>query len=244
MDLNFSCIFDWDGVIIDSSEHHIEGWRRLAKEELLVFPEHLFKQSFGMKNEEIIPNLWKWTNDISEIRRIDKKKEAMYREIMKEKGLVALPGVEKLLRILKENKISCAIGSSAPRANITTGLDILGYNGFFKAIVSGEDVKLGKPSPQIFLEAAKRLKANPEECIVFEDAKVGVAAGKAACMKLVAITNTYPESELRDADIVVDSLEKISLMDLELLWKKRLLSLPRTRESSQQLKHRVPLSRE
>ena len=95
--MTFSCIFDWDGIIIDSSEHHIEGWRRLAKEEHLVFPEHLFKQSFGMKNEEIIPQLWKWTNDISEIRRIDRKKEAIYRDIMREKGLTALPGVASLL---------------------------------------------------------------------------------------------------------------------------------------------------
>jgi beta-phosphoglucomutase family hydrolase len=220
MNLKNSCIFDWDGVIIDSSEHHIEGWRRLAKKEKLTFPEHLFKQSFGMKNEEIIPQLWKWTNDISEIRRIDRKKEAMYRDIMREKGLVALPGVEMLLKILNERNIPCAIGSSAPMANITTGLDILGYVGLFKTVVSGEDVKLGKPSPQIFLEAAKRLNANPEECVVFEDAKVGVKAGKAANMKVIAVTNTYPKEELKGADLIVDSLVKLSLKDIELLWRK------------------------
>ena len=208
---HFACIFDWDGVIIDSSEHHIEGWRGLAKDENLVFPEHLFKQSFGMKNEEIIPQLWKWTNDISEIRRIDKKKEAIYRDIMREKGLNALPGVQALLDLLAEKKISCAIGSSAPMANITTGLDILGFERYFKAIISGEDVKLGKPSPQIFLEAAKRLKARPDECVVFEDAKVGVTAGKAAGMKVVAVMNTYQAEELKGADLIVDSLEKISI---------------------------------
>ena len=217
---HFACIFDWDGVIIDSSEHHIEGWKRLAKEEKLTFPEHLFRQSFGMKNEEIIPQLWKWTNDITEIRRIDKKKEAMYRDIMREKGLTALPGVQALLDLLAEMKIPCAIGSSAPMANITTGLDILDFQRYFKAVVSGEDVKLGKPSPQIFLEAAKRLNARHDECVVFEDAKVGVTAGKAAGMKVVAVTNTYPPEELEVADLIVDNLEKISLMDLELLWKK------------------------
>ena len=212
---HFACIFDWDGVIIDSSEHHIEGWRGLAKDENLVFPEHLFKQSFGMKNEEIIPQLWKWTNDISEIRRIDKKKEAIYRDIMREKGLNALPGVQALLDLLAEKNIPCAIGSSAPMANITTGLDILGFERYFKAIISGEDVKLGKPSPQIFLEAAKRLKARPDECVVFEDAKVGVTAGKAAGMKVVAVMNTYPAEELGSADLIVDSLEKISVKVLD-----------------------------
>jgi beta-phosphoglucomutase family hydrolase len=216
--IKFSCIFDWDGIIIDSSKHHIEGWRRLANEEKHVFPEQLFKQSFGMKNEEIIPQLWKWTNDINEIRRIDKKKEAMYRDIMREKGLVALPGLQELLDILAENNILCAIGSSAPMANITTGLDILGFHRYFKTIVSGEDVKLGKPSPQIFLEAAKRLNARPKECVVFEDAIVGVAAGKAAGMKVVAVTNTYPQDQLKDADLIVESLESISVKMLQKMF--------------------------
>jgi beta-phosphoglucomutase family hydrolase len=212
------CIFDWDGIIIDSSEHHIEGWRRLAKEEHLIFPEHLFKQSFGMKNEEIIPQLWKWTNDISEIRRIDKKKEAMYRDIMREEGLTSLPGVTSLLGELAQREVPCAIGSSAPRENITVGLDILGFGKYFAVIVSGEDVKLGKPSPQIFLEAARRIVAPPEQCIVFEDAKVGVVAGKAAGMKVVAVTNTYTAADLAAADLVVDSLEQVSFSKLEKIF--------------------------
>jgi beta-phosphoglucomutase-like phosphatase (HAD superfamily) len=96
-------------------------------------------------------------------------------------------------------------------ANVTTGLDILGFNRYFKTIISGEDVKLGKPSPQIFLEAARRLNARPDECVVFEDAKVGVTAGKAAGMKVVAVTNTYPLEDLKEADLIVDSLENISI---------------------------------
>jgi 5-amino-6-(5-phospho-D-ribitylamino)uracil phosphatase len=212
--MNFACIFDWDGVIIDSSDHHVEGWRRFAKAENLVFPEHLFKQSFGMKNEQIIPHLWKWTEDPGEIRRIDNAKEALYRDIMKEKGLVALPGVKELLTLLQKNNVPCAIGSSAPLANVATGLDILDYGRFFRTIVSGEDVKLGKPDPQIFLTAAFRLAVLPKHCIVFEDAKVGVAAAKAGGMKVVAVTNTYPGNELSDADLIVSSLEKVTIESL------------------------------
>jgi beta-phosphoglucomutase family hydrolase len=215
--MNFACIFDWDGVIIDSSEHHIEGWRRFAKEENFVFPEQHFKQSFGMKNEQIIPQLWKWTDDPDEIRRIDRKKEALYRDIMKENGLVALPGVLELLELLKKNKVACAIGSSAPMANVTTGLDILGYGHYFQTVVSGEDVKLGKPDPQIFLTAAFRLAVLPRHCIVFEDAKVGVAAAKAGGMKVVAVTNTYPAEELADADLIVSSLSDVTIESLRKL---------------------------
>lgn len=216
--MHIGCIFDWDGVVIDSSEHHIEGWRRLAKEENLYFPEELFKQSFGMKNQQIIPQLWKWTDDPAEIKRLDMKKEAMYRDIMREKGLHSLDGVEPLLKLMKESKIPCAIGSSAPLANITAGLDILGFGGYFKAIVSGEDVVKGKPDPRIFLIAAQRMARDPGQCVVFEDAKVGVIAGRLAGMKIVAVTNTYPAEELDGADLIVDSLKSVTLGRLSELF--------------------------
>jgi 5-amino-6-(5-phospho-D-ribitylamino)uracil phosphatase len=216
--MHIGCIFDWDGVIIDSSEHHIEGWRRLAREEKLVFPEHLFKQSFGMKNEQIIPQLWKWTDDTAEIQRIDRKKEAMYRDIMREKGITAQPGVERLISLVKKENIPCAIGSSAPLENITTGLELLGWADLFEAVVSGSDVVLGKPDPQIFLLAAQRIGKHPSHCVVFEDAQVGVAAALTAGMKVVAVTNTYPADKLKDADMVVDNLERVSLDRLERLF--------------------------
>jgi beta-phosphoglucomutase-like phosphatase (HAD superfamily) len=83
----FGCIFDWDGVISDSSAHHIEAWKMLAREENLEFPEHLFKQSFGMKNEQIIPQLFKWTTDMAEIQRLDRRKELLYRSRSRALGL-------------------------------------------------------------------------------------------------------------------------------------------------------------
>jgi beta-phosphoglucomutase-like phosphatase (HAD superfamily) len=100
-------------------------------------------------------------------------------------------------------------------ANVATGLEILDYGHFFQAVVSGEDVKLGKPDPQIFLTAALRLAVMPRRCIVFEDAKVGVAAAKAGAMKVVAVTNTYPAEELRDADFIVSSLEQVTIGKLQ-----------------------------
>jgi len=209
--MDFACIFDWDGVVIDSSEHHIEAWKRIAKEENLIFPEHLFKQSFGMKNEEIIPQLWKWTTDKTRILHIDKRKESLYRDIMCEMGIIPLPGIEQLLTLLTTNNIPIVIGSSAPTPNVTTGLDLLGFRHFFKTIVTGEDVTLGKPDPQIFLTAANRLGVAPEKCVVFEDAKVGVKAALAGGMKVIAVTNTYPREELANASFVVDSLEEINI---------------------------------
>jgi len=218
--MTFGCIFDWDGVISDSSSHHIEAWKMLATEERLVFPEHLFKQSFGMKNEQIIPQLFKWTDDMDEIMRLDKKKEKLYREIVIKNGALTFPGVEPFLTLLKEFEIPCVIGSSAPRANITTALDRLQFNDFFQSIVCGEDVIYGKPDPQIFLTAARNLGLGPSQCVVFEDAHVGIAAARAGGMRVVAVTTTYPRASLSQADCVVDRLDELTLTRLKQLFEQ------------------------
>ncbi len=218
--MDFGGIFDCDGVIIDSATPHIEAWRMLSREEGLQFPERLFKQSFGMKNEQIIPHLFQWTDDIQEIKRLDMRKEQLYREIILANGAATFPGVADFLTMLQEQDIPCVIGSSAPRANITTALDVLGFHGFFQAIVSGEDVTVGKPDPQIFLLAARLIGKAPGECVVFEDAHVGIIAARAGGMKVVAVANTFPRASLHDADCVVDQLDECTLVALKLLFDK------------------------
>src|SRR4051794_20980909 len=144
-------IFDWDGVIIDSSVQHKEGWERLALEEKQPLPADHFTRSFGMKNERVIPEILGWTEDVAEIRRLSLRKEALYRIIVKERGVEALPGVAEFLRRLREARVPCAVGSSTHRLNIDTILDVLGFTGFFDVIVTAENVRHGKPHPEVFL---------------------------------------------------------------------------------------------
>ena len=217
----FGCIFDWDGVIADSSAQHIEAWKLVAEKEHLIFRDELFRQSFGMKSEQIIPDLFQWTHDNAEVRRLDRKKEKIYRELVIANGTGTFPGVREFLTMLKQHGISCIIGSSAPRANVTTALDFLGFSDFFSGIVCGEDVTLGKPDPQIFLTAAQRIGLQPRECIVFEDALVGVAAARAGGMKVVAVTATYKRSELSAADRIVDRLDELTFAQLQQLAEQK-----------------------
>jgi len=217
----FGCIFDWDGVIADSSAQHIEAWKLVAEKEHLIFREELFRQSFGMKSEQIIPDLFQWTHDNAEVRRLDRKKEKIYRELVIANGTGTFPGVREFLTMLKQHGISCIIGSSAPRANVTTALDFLGFSDFFSGIVCGEDVTLGKPDPQIFLTAAQRIGLEPHECIVFEDALVGIAAARAGGMKVVAVTATYKRSELSAADRIVDRLDELTFAQLQQLAEQK-----------------------
>jgi HAD superfamily hydrolase (TIGR01509 family) len=204
-------IFDWDGVIINSAAHHEASWERLARELNRMLPEGHFKKGFGMKNEVIIPGVLGWTSDPAEIATISLRKEALYREVVRELGISALPGVEIWLRRLREADIPCVIASSTHRENITTTLEVLGLGGFFAAIVSAEDVRRGKPDPEVFLAAAERIGVQPADGVVFEDALVGIAAAHAAKMRVVAVTTTEPREKLAHADWVVDRLDELSV---------------------------------
>lgn len=207
-------LFDWDGVIINSAAQHELSWDRLAKECGKLLPENHFKRGFGMKNEVIIPELLGWTTVPTEIRIISLRKEAIYREIVLEQGMTALPGVENCLRMLRDEGIPCVIASSTHRQNVTTTLDVLGLGEYFAAIVTAEDVKRGKPDPEVFLTAAQRIEVEPTDSIVFEDALVGIAAAQAAGMHVVAVATTEPKEKLAHADWVVDRLDELSVSQL------------------------------
>jgi beta-phosphoglucomutase family hydrolase len=210
-------IFDWDGVIINSAEHHRKSWDRLAAETGYVLPDGHFERGFGMKNEVIIPELLGWTTDPTEIQRLSLRKEAIWREVVRGAGIKPLPGVEPWLETLEQEGIPCAIASSTHRENITTTLEILGIGRFFAAIVAAEDVKRGKPDPEVFLTAARRLEVAPKSAVVFEDALVGIAAARAAKMRVAAVATTNTREALHEADWVVDRLDELSVAKL---WPK------------------------
>ena len=206
---DWGALFDWDGVIIDSSSHHEESWERLAREIAKPLPPGHFQKSFGRKNEVIIPNILGWTHNPAEIRRLSLRKEALYREVVAERGLTALPGVRIWLERLREAGVPCAIGSSTHRANIDLSLGLIGLAEFFTAIVTAEDVSTGKPDPEVFLTAAARISRPPARCVVFEDAHVGIAAARAGGMRVVAVATTHPASELTAADLAIHRLDEL-----------------------------------
>jgi HAD superfamily hydrolase (TIGR01509 family) len=211
---SIGAIFDWDGVVIDSSAHHEESWERLAKETGYQLPLGHFKKGFGMKNEFIIPNLLQWTTDPTEIGRLSLRKEALYRDIVLEWGLKPLTGVVTWLDRLRDAGIPCAIGSSTHRLNIETGLASIGLKERFQAIITAEDVSHGKPDPEVFLKASSRLSVPPERCVVFEDALVGIEAAHRGGMKVIAVATTNPIEFLRAADLAVHQLDELTVARL------------------------------
>ena len=209
-------IWDMDGVIADTAPYHFKAWQEVFQKRGMNFTEEDFRRNFGQRNDTIIRNVLGEGLSPSQIDTIAGEKEENFRQRVRQ-HIKPLPGAIKLLKSLREHGFKMALASSAPIENIrlvTQGLDI---NNCFHAIVSGREVKEGKPSPQGFLLAAKKLRVAPENCIVVEDAVAGVTAAKRAGMCCLAVTNTHPKTSLMEADLIVDTLEAVTVSDLKQL---------------------------
>ena len=212
-------IFDWDGVVIDSSRQHEESWDLLAEEEGLSLFEGHFKIGFGKRNELIIREILKWTSDPIEVARLGERKEVLYREIIQREGISLLPGVGDFVKSLQTNNVPYAIGSSTPRENIESVLAYLRLTDWFRHIVAAADVDKGKPNLEVFLKAADKFEVAPGQCVVFEDSLSGIEAGKAGGMKVVALTTTNTRETLDEspADVIVDSFNEVAIDRLRAL---------------------------
>ncbi len=214
-------IFDFDGVVIDSHEAHERSWFALAEELGEMLTRETFVSTFGQRNESILPFLgWADEGDGERIRTLGDRKESLYREILRAEGIEPLPGVAALLEDLRQHGVPCAIGTSTPRENVECVLEITGLGGFFRDIAASEDVSRGKPDPEVFLKAAAKLDVAPRNCVVIEDAHVGIRAAKAAGMKAVAVTTTHPAESLakEEPDRIEPSLAGVSAAWLRELW--------------------------
>lgn len=214
-------IFDLDGVVIDSHDAHHQSWSDLAAELGQPFTDSQFKASFGQRNETIIPWLsWADPSRPDEIQRLGDRKEELYRESLRRDGIAPLPGVVRLLDTLLDAGIPAALGTSTPLANVECVLELTGLGSRFKFIAASEHVSHGKPDPEVFLHAAAGLSAEPGACAVIEDAHAGIQAAKAGGMKAIGVTTTHSHASLaaETPDLIVASLEEISLPDLERLF--------------------------
>ena len=209
-------IWDIDGVIADTAEYHFEAWQYVFQKQGVKFTKEEFLRNFGQRNDTIIRITLGAGIPPEKAEAIAIEKEENYRK--RAKGHVKpLPGVIELLKSLGEHGFACAVASSGPIENIQLVLRELGIEDYFQAIVYGREVTEGKPSPQVFLLAAKKLGVEPGNCIVIEDAVAGVAAAKRAGMRCIAVTNTHPRENLVEADLVVTTLAEVSVNKMERL---------------------------
>ena len=211
-------LWDLDGVIADTADFHYRAWKDIFLEYGFDFKKEDFMQFFGRRHDTIIR--FGLGDDISpeEFDSITGRKQRLYRRLIAE-HITPLPGAVELITELNKQHIPTAIASSAPFDNITVITDGLGITDRFQAIASGLEVTESKPDPEVFLLAAGKLGVEPGRCVVFEDAIAGVTAAKSAGMKCVAVTNSHPAAKLDDADLIVDTLEDVSIDRLKRLFE-------------------------
>lgn len=188
-------VFDLDGTLVDNMPFHIEAFARFARRHGLppVDPAQRGRLD-GKPNRDIFPILLGRPLDEATFLTLEEEKETLYRELSRGR-LVPQPGLVRLLDALDARGIGAAVATSAPAGNVVHTLDELGLAGRFRAIVRSDQVARGKPAPDVFLEAARRLGVPASACVAFEDAPAGVAAAKAAGMTCVALTTSFtPEA--------------------------------------------------
>lgn len=197
-------LWDLDGTLVDSEEFHWLSWRDTMRGEGVDLSYEHFLASFGQRNDRILA-AWLPGADPARARRIGDQKEAEYRRLVETHGLNPLPGAREWLVTLRDAGWKQSIASSAPGENVVTMLRVLGLESHLDAIVSAEDVILGKPDPQVFLKAAEKLAVPPDCCVVVEDAAAGVEAGRRGGMRTIGVTR----NGTLDADVSVRSLEDL-----------------------------------
>ena len=211
-------IWDMDGVIADTAPYHLKAWQEVFQKRGVTFTEENFRHSFGQRNDTIIRDILGESTSKTVIDAISRDKERKFRNTVRQ-NIKPLPGVIELIKSLAPHGFKLALASSAPIENIKLLTKSLVIDNCFHAVVSGSDVTEGKPSPQVFLLAAQRLGVEPRNCVVIEDAIAGITAAKRAGMYCLAVTNTHPNLSLKEADLVVDTLEAVTVNDLEELLK-------------------------
>jgi HAD superfamily hydrolase (TIGR01509 family) len=196
-----AAVFDMDGVLIDSGAHHRHAWRMLLAElgAEPAEPEH-WRLTIGRPSEEAIPLLLGRRVSGAEARRLARRKRDLYQE-RAQTGLDPVPGVREFLESLARLEVPRAVGTSASRWDAERLLDDLGLLRYFDVIVTADDVMRGKPDPEVWTEAARRLRMAAARCVVFEDALVGVQAARAAGMRVIGVTTAHSDAELRAAGV-------------------------------------------
>jgi len=213
MDLK-ACIFDLDGVIVDTAKYHFLAWRRLAKElgfEFTLADNEALKGVSRMASLEILLRIGGLAPNDKEKEELAARKNGWYVEFIS--GMTPdeiLPGSIRLLKQLRKEGILTAIGSASKNAR--TILDGIKLTRMFDVIVDGNKIHSAKPDPEVFIRGAEELNIDPSCCVVFEDAQAGIEAAIAGGMKCVGVGDP---KLLGKANLVIPDLIKITVRQLK-----------------------------
>jgi beta-phosphoglucomutase len=219
-DKTIACIFDLDGVLVDTAVYHYQAWKKLANSLGFDFSLIQNEQLKGVSRIRSLDMILGWggvTKSETEKLELATLKNTWYVDMVKNMSAAeVLPGALELLQQLKARGVKIALGSASKNSGLILERTHLAH--FFDAIVDGNAVTSSKPDPEVFLKGAELLQAEPHECIVFEDAAAGVQAAVAADMTVVGIGLA---ENLPGADLVVKDLAGVTVAALLALMEHR-----------------------
>jgi len=214
-----ACIFDLDGVIVDTAKYHFLAWKRLTDDLGIIFTEEDNERLKGvsrMASLDIILEIGGKKLAVSEKNDLADLKNKWYVErIARMTPDEILPGTLEFINELKRNSIKIALGSAS--RNTPMILERIGINNVFDAVADGNNVHKAKPDPEVFFKAAGMLGVEAARCAVFEDALAGVEAALNAGMICIGIGD---RRILKNAHMVVGGLYEMDLDKLIVLEKK------------------------
>ena len=204
-------IFDLDGVIIDSEPLHKRAWKAVFEEKGIFLKDEEMAESIGTTDHSLLKKIIRENDLEPDFRKWYEKKRERYRTLLRN-NLKVFPGATSLIKKLSR-KYSLALASSAWLENIRFVLNRLELIKYFKVIIGRDDVENHKPNPDIYLLTAERLGLPCDKCVVIEDSLVGIRAAKKAGMKCIAVSHSFSPQRLKEADLVVDSLEDKAIIE-------------------------------
>jgi beta-phosphoglucomutase len=212
-----ACIFDLDGVIVDTAHYHYLAWKRLAHElghDLTELENEQLKGVSRMQSLDIVLNLAGVSLNQPHKELLAEKKNAWFKEYIERMTPEEIfPGVPGLINELKENGIKVGLASSSK--NAPTVIRRLGIENVFETVVDGSMIRNTKPDPEIFLITARRLGIKPQHCVVIEDAEAGVEAALAAGMKCIGIGSPLLLRNANAIFVKTSDIKISTLRDLE-----------------------------
>ncbi|MEY8875249.1 MAG: HAD family hydrolase [Leptothrix sp. (in: b-proteobacteria)] len=199
-------LFDMDGTLIDSMPLHERSWILWHAELELPFddPDGFFHATAGRTNLEILRDHWPDRPE-GELHELAHRKEQLFREIAA-RELTLIGGAAEVCAQARERGLKVAVCTAAPPENIAVAFERFGLAALVDTVTSPADGLRGKPHPDIFAEAARRLGVSPDACLVFEDAPLGIEAARRAGMAAVVMTTTLPGSAFASYPNVIDTL--------------------------------------
>ena len=211
-------LFDMDGTIVDNMGYHTDSWVEFFKRRgRTIDRDAFFLATAGRHGREIIRDEMGADLTEDEVVTLNSEKEVVYRELYGPHRKTVV-GFDALIGAAKLDGVKLAVATAAQTSNVTFTLDGLDIRKHFDAVVTAADVPRGKPHPDVFLEAARRVGADPANCIVFEDAPLGVEAARRAGMRCVVITTTLPAASFAAFDNVIAVVDNFNDMAIDAIF--------------------------